>query len=113
MTRTIEAGPDGLKALDVFSPVRTDHLALAGGKVEAKAGVGFPGQGIMASLNPGEVYNSEELQFTPLTPLAEGQTYKHSGAHARLVWGKNVMLSILRMDPGSSRSLNTSTPRSN
>jgi gluconolactonase len=102
MKRSLTAGADGFKALDVFSPVRADHLALAGGKISGPEGGKFPDQGITASLQPGVVYNLEELQLTPLTPLEQGHTYKRHGASARLVWGKNVMLSLLRMDPRSS-----------
>lgn len=102
MKRSLEAGAAGFKALDVFSPVRADHLALAGGKISGAEGGKFPDQGITASLEPGVVHNLVELQLTPLTPLEEGQTYKRHGASARLVWGKNVMLSLLRMDPRTS-----------
>jgi len=43
-TRTLKAGPDGLQAIEVFSPVRVDLLKLAGIAVPdgVKAGVVFP-----------------------------------------------------------------------
>ncbi|MBM3783696.1 MAG: SMP-30/gluconolactonase/LRE family protein [Acidobacteria bacterium] len=102
MKRTLKAGAAGFQALDVFSPVRADHLALAGGKIPGAEGGKFPDQGIQPSLTPAVAYNLEELQLTPLTPVQEGNSYKRHGASARLVWGRNAMLSLLRMDPGAT-----------
>ena len=100
-TRTIKAGLDGLKALEVFSPVRVDLLKLAGITLPDGAKVSFPDQGAAASINPGQVYRLSEIQLTPLTDALPNLTYTRSGANSRLVWGRNVMLSFVRMDPGS------------
>ncbi len=100
-TRSLKAGPDGLKALEVFSPVRVDLLKLAGAAVPSGARIGFPDQGITPSLNPGQVYRLSEIQLTPLTDTLPNLTYTRSAANSRLVWGKNVMLSFVRMDPNS------------
>jgi quercetin dioxygenase-like cupin family protein len=100
-TRSLRAGPDGMKALEVFSPVRVDLLKLAGVAVPDGAKVGFPDQGIAPSLNAGQVYRLSEIQLTPLTDQLPSVTYKRSAANSRLVWGKNVMLSFVRMDPNS------------
>ena len=100
--RSLKAGPDGLKALDVFSPVRTDHLKLAGVHLADGADVGFPDQGVTPNIEAGTLYNLNEIQFTGLTAPDESKPYPRSAANARLVWGKNVMLSFVRMDPGSS-----------
>jgi gluconolactonase len=100
--RSLKAGPDGLKAIEVFSPVRLDHLNLAGTHIAGSAKVGFPDQGVKPSLEAGRVYNLNEIQWTPITKPDEGKTYKHSSANSRLIWGKNAMLSFVRMDPGST-----------
>ncbi|MSO23245.1 MAG: gluconolaconase [Acidobacteria bacterium] len=100
--RAIKAGPNGLKSIEVFSPVRLDHLNLAGAKMPETAKVGFPDQGASPSLEPGKVYNLNEVQWTSITKADPNQTYKQSNAHSRLIWGKNAMLSFVKMDPNST-----------
>jgi gluconolactonase len=91
-----------MKALEVFSPVRVDLLKMAGISMPANAKVSFPDQGVRPSLRPGEVYRFNEVQLTPVTDPAPSLSYKRSGANSRLLWGKNVMLSFVRMDPNSN-----------
>jgi len=100
-TRTLKAGPGGFKALEVFSPVRVDLLKLAGVTVPDGAKVGFPDQGIEPNLVAGQVYRLSEFQLTPITDPDTSLSYKRSGAHSRLIWGRNAMLSFIRMDPHS------------
>jgi gluconolactonase len=100
-TRTLKAGPGGFKALEVFSPVRVDLLKLAGVTVPDGAKVGFPDQGIEPNLVAGQVYRLSEFQLTPITDPDTSLSYKRSGAHSRLIWGRNAMLSFIRMDPRS------------
>jgi gluconolactonase len=64
--------------------------------------VGFPDQGVKPSLTPGQVYRLSELQLTAVTDPDPAASYKRSAANSRLIWGKNVMLSFVRMDPNSS-----------
>ncbi len=97
--RSLAAGPDGWKAIEVYSPVRAEHLRMAGASVPEAAG--FPDQGVEPSLQPGVVYNLNEIQFTPVTDPEPSKTYQRSHAMARLVWGRNAQLSFVRMDPGS------------
>jgi gluconolactonase len=98
--RSLKAGPEGLQSFEVYSPVRLDHLKLAGQDI-AGADPKFPDQGMKPSLEPGVVVNVNDIQWTPLTdPLAD-VTYKRSIANARLIWGRNVQVSMVRMDPGS------------
>jgi gluconolactonase len=101
MKRSLKAGPDGLKAVEVFSPVRTDHLSLAGTNLSENVKVSFPDQGVTPSLKPATVYNLNEIQWTPLLDPDKTQTYKRSRTHSRLIWGKNVTLSFNRNDPNS------------
>jgi gluconolactonase len=101
-TRTLKAGPDGLKALEVFSPVRVDLLKLAGITLPDGAKVGFPDQGVKPSLVAGQVYRLSEIQLTPVTDPDASLGYKRSAANSRLIWGRNAMLSFVRMDPNSS-----------
>lgn len=42
MARSLKAGPDGLKAIEVFSPVRVDLLRMAGAALPANADVLVP-----------------------------------------------------------------------
>ncbi|MFB3776663.1 MAG: SMP-30/gluconolactonase/LRE family protein [Bryobacteraceae bacterium] len=102
MTRALKAGPGGLEAMEVFSPVRADLLKLAGVALPEGAKVGFPDQGVNPSLAAGQVYRLSEIQLTPVTDPDAALPYKRSAANSRLVWGRNAMLSFVRMDPNSS-----------
>jgi quercetin dioxygenase-like cupin family protein len=99
-SRSMKAGPNGLRAFEVYSPVRLDHLALAGQNTSGVS-VSFPDQGVTPSLEPGVVINVNEIQWTPLTDPVPGQTYRRSTALSRLIWGKNAQISLIRMDPHS------------
>jgi gluconolactonase len=98
--RSMKAGTSGWKAFEVYSPVRLDHLALAG---QNTAGVNatFPDQGVEPSLPPGVVVNLNEIQLTPLVDPVAGKPYRRSTALSRLIWGRNAQISLIRMDPGS------------
>jgi gluconolactonase len=100
MTRSVQAGPNGWQAYEVYSPVRLEHLALAG---QDTSGVDatFPDQRVTPSLEPGVVVNLNEIQWTPLIDPDPAGSYPHSPALSRLIWGRNVQISLVRMDPGS------------
>jgi gluconolactonase len=102
--RTMKAGRDGWNAFEVFSPVRLDHLALAGQNMSGVSAA-FPDQGVAPSLRPGVVVNVDDIQWTPLTDPVAGTTYRRSTALSRLIWGKNAQISLIRMDPGSEIAL--------
>jgi gluconolactonase len=102
--RSMKAGRNGWKAFEVYSPVRLDHLALAGQTVSG-VDPSFPDQGVTPSLPPGVVVNLNEIQLTPLVDPLAGKTYKRSTALSRLIWGKNAQISLIRMDPGSEIAL--------
>ena len=102
--RSMKAGSDGWKAFEVYSPVRLDHLALAGQNVSG-VDPSFPDQGVTPSLPAGVVVNLNEIQLTPLVDPLAGKTYKRSTALSRLIWGKNAQISLIRMDPGSDIAL--------
>jgi gluconolactonase len=99
--RSVKAGATGWKGFEVFSPVRLDHLALAG-KNTTGAAAAFSDQGATPSLSPGVVVNLNEIQWTPLTDPVPEKSYRRSVAHARLIAGKNAQISLVRMDPGST-----------
>jgi gluconolactonase len=99
-TRSVTAGAQGWKAFEVYSPVRLDHLALAGQDTEG-VDAAFPDQGVTPSLQPGVVVNVNDIQWTPITDPVAGKAYRRSTAHSRLIWGKNAQISLVRMDPGS------------
>ena len=98
--RSLKAGPNGWKAFEVYSPLRLDHLALAGQNTTG-VNVTFPDQGATPSLPPGVVMNLNEIPWTPLTDPVPGRSYKRGSGLSRLIWGKNAQISLIRMDPGS------------
>src|SRR5688572_14128093 len=104
VARSMKAGSNGWKAFEVYSPVRLDHLALAGQSVSG-VNASFPDQGVTPSLPPGVVVNVNEIQLTPLVDPLAGKTYKRSTGLSRLIWGKNAQISLIRMDPGSEIAL--------
>lgn len=99
-TRSMKAGPRGWKAFEVYSPVRLDHLALAG---QSTSGVNatFPDQGVTPSLQAGVVANLNDIQWTPVIDPASGASYRRSAGQSRLIWGRNAQISFVRMDPRS------------
>jgi gluconolactonase len=97
--RSVKAGATGWKAFEVYSPVRLDHLALAGQDTSG-ANAAFADQGVTPSLPAGVVVNLNEIQWTPLIDPVPGKSYRRSVAHARLITGKNAQISLVRMDPG-------------
>ena len=98
--RSVKAGPSGWKAFEVYSPVRLDHIALAG-QSTAGANATFPDQGVTPSLQPGVVVNLSDIQWTPVTNPDTTKSFRRSPGQARLIWGKNMQISMVRMDPGS------------
>ena len=98
--RSVKAGPNGWKAYEVYSPVRLDHLALAGQKVDGVSAT-FPDQGVTPSLQAGVVVNVNDIQWTPVTDPDTTKSYRRSPGQSRLIWGKNAQVSFIRMDPGS------------
>ena len=98
--RGLRAGSEGLRALEVFSPVRVDHLELAGVAHGEDADVTFADQGVEASLEPGRAYAFDDMQRTPI--VLPGMDADTPTAHTRLMWGRNVMLSFVTMAPNSS-----------
>jgi gluconolactonase len=100
----MKAGPNGLTAFEVYSPVRLDHLALAGHSTNGVS-VGFPDQGVTPSVPPGVVVDLNELQWTPLTDATPGRSYRRSTTHSRLLWGRNAQVSLVRIDPQSEIAL--------
>ncbi|MEO8483261.1 MAG: SMP-30/gluconolactonase/LRE family protein [Acidobacteriota bacterium] len=98
--RSVTAGPQGWKAYEVYSPVRLDHLALAGQKTEGVSPA-FPDQGMTPSLQPGVVVDLNQIQWTPVTDPEATRSYRRSPANSRLLWGRNAQVSLVRMDPGS------------
>lgn len=100
-TRSMKAGADGLESFELYSPVRLDHLALVGQDV-SNAKRDFPDLGVTPSHPAGVVINVAEIQLTPLTDPSADLDHPRSIAHARLIWGRNAQVSMVRMDPGST-----------
>ena len=102
--RSMRAGADGLRAFEIYSPVRLDHLAMAGQKIDG-ANVSFPDQGVTPSLQPGVVVDLNEIQWTPLIDPAPGKPYRRSTTQSRLLWGRHAQISLVRLDPQSEVAL--------
>jgi gluconolactonase len=102
--RSMKAGSNGLVAFEVYSPVRLDHLALAGQNTSGLS-VTFPDQGVTPSLPPAVVVDVNDIQWTPLTDPEAGKPYRRSTTHARLLWGRNAQISLVRIDPQSEIAL--------
>ena len=102
--RSMTAGANGLRAFEVYSPVRLDHLARAGQNTDGVS-VTFPDQGVTPSLQPGTVIDVNDIQLTPLTDPVAGRTYRRSTTHARLLWGRNAQISLVSIDPQSEIAL--------
>ena len=98
--RTLVAGADGLEALDISSPVRPDHLALAGTALAEGVDGGFAvEEGEAPSHEAGVLYQFDQLEVTPI--IMPGQSPDDpTQARTRLVWGRHFMLSFVEMDPG-------------
>jgi gluconolactonase len=99
--RSLKAGPGGWKAFEVYSPIRLEHLALAG---QNTSGVNatFPDQGVTPSIPAGVVMNFNDIQWTPVSNPDATKPYKRSTGNSRLIWGKNAQISFVRMDPGGA-----------
>jgi gluconolactonase len=102
--RSMKAGANGLRAFEVYSPVRLDHLATAG---QNTAGVTatFPDQGVTPSLRPGVVVDLNDIPWTPITDPPAGTSYRRSTTQSRLLWGRNAQISLVRLDPRSEVGL--------
>ena len=102
--RGMKAGTNGLVAFEIYSPVRLDHVAMAGHDASG-VNVTFPDQGVTPSLPPGVVVDITDVQWTPLTDPVPGKPYRRSTTHARLLWGRNAQISLVRIDPRSEIAL--------
>ena len=87
----IKAGPNGAKILEIFSPVSTFYLDAVGyGSIPDPISIeGFP---VKPNVEPGVVLNLDELQYAELVP----------GANSRIISGKGVQMSFLRMNPNTT-----------
>ena len=86
----LAAGPAGAKILVVCSPVRLDYLQKAGIQNAPSKNVDLVMPGT-PNVKPNQVYDLYEFQLTELT----------TGAHSRLITGKNTQVSFISMDPGA------------
>ena len=102
--RSMKAGANGFRAFEIYSPVRLDHLALAGQNTSGIS-AGFPDQGVTPSLQPGVVIDLNDVQLTPLTDPTPGKSYRRSTTAARLLWGRNAQISLVHIDPQSEIAL--------
>ncbi len=101
MRRSLRAGADGLKAMEIFSPVRPDHLKLAGTPLPQGVDGSFPDQGIeRTSLQACKAYRFGDIPLIPI--VLPGMDADNPTAHTRLMWGKNFMLSFVSMAANST-----------
>lgn len=86
----LTAGPSGAKLLEVYSPLRLDYLQKAGVQ-DLPAELKDISSYETPSVSAGKVYDLYNIQLIPLV----------TGAHSRLVSGRNMQLSFIAMEPGS------------
>jgi gluconolactonase len=84
----ITAGPQGAKALAVYSPIPKEYLDLVGAG-DSYVNVDIQKYPQAPNVEPNRIYNLYDFQYTELVP----------GANARLVNGRGTQMSFLRMDP--------------
>lgn len=84
----VQAGPAGAELVEVYWPPRADYLAKAGAK-DIPSGFPAPRFPVAPTVEPGKVFDLNDVQFTELQP----------GAISRLIGGHGAELSFLRMDP--------------
>jgi gluconolactonase len=86
----VTAGASGAKLLEAYSPIRLDYLQKAGIK-NLPADVVEIANPQVPNVVPNKVYDLYDIQLTEIA----------TGAHTRLVSGKNTQLSFISMEPNS------------
>lgn len=87
---SIQNGSEGAKVYEVCSPLRLDYLQLAGIE-NLPSDISDIENPLSPNLEPNKIYDLYDIQLTELAP----------GAHARLISGRNMLLSFISMDPDS------------
>jgi len=90
----VQAGAAGAELVEVYWPPRADYLAKAGVK-NVPADIPAPAFPVPPTVEPGKIYDLNDVQFTELQP----------GADSRLIGGHGAQLSFLRMNPGMTFAL--------
>jgi gluconolactonase len=88
------------RRFEVYSPVRLDHLALAGQNTSGVS-VTFPDQGCHAFSPTRNGCSFERYPIYAFDESGRGKSYKRASSNSQLIWGKNAQISLVRMDPGS------------
>lgn len=86
----LKAGNHGAELIEVYGPARTDYLSKAG--ISLKENSNANASVMQPSIEPNRVVNYYDLPFVPV----------FNGGFSRLISGRNVQLSFLRMAPGVS-----------
>lgn len=88
----VKAGSRGAKILEVYSPVPPFYLEASGMiNIPAEIGTTLKNFPVSPSVLPNRVYDLHDFQYAELVP----------GANSRVISGKNVMMSFIRMDPNT------------
>ncbi len=84
----VKAGGKGAEILEVYSPAAKDYLEKTGyGDIPESISIEeYP---VAANVEPQKVYDLNDFQYTELLP----------GANSRIISGKGVQMSFIRMDP--------------
>ncbi len=84
----VKAGEKGAEILEVYSPAAKDYLEKTGyGDIPESISIEeYP---VAANVEPQKVYDLNDFQYTELLP----------GANSRIISGKGVQMSFIRMDP--------------
>jgi len=87
---SINAGKEGAKILEVYSPVPSYYLEKSG-SINIPPEISLDEFPLKPSVEPNKVYDLYNIQYSELVP----------GSNSRLISGKGVMMSFIRMDPGT------------
>ncbi len=85
----LKAGMEGAEIVEVYCPARPDYLKKAGAQLPAR----LPDDAfsVRPTVEPNRIYDLNEIQFTESSP----------GAYSRLIAGRGMQASFLRMNPGA------------
>jgi gluconolactonase len=87
----IKGGEAGARILEVYSPVPSEYLEMAGVK-DIPDDISFTHLPVKPTVEPNKIYDLDEFQYAELVP----------GANSRIIAGYGAQISFLRMNPGIS-----------
>lgn len=104
--RSLQAGSNGLKAIEVYSPIHIDHLRLTGAHIQDEVDYSVEITDVdKSSIEQGSIIKLQDIPWTAVGPPRNDSGnggVDQSVARSRIIWGKHVMLSFVEMAPNSA-----------